>query len=93
MGSHFCQQHGCGFHLCSGHIYEYNDEDGGYRSDFCYKHDLLNNLCQRYGFDLSNNDFKKICEDPDCVGLSNVLLKEVMTLIARKAIMICESKP
>lgn len=51
-GSRWCSDHKCSYSTCGHHIFEYDDEDGGYRSHFCRQHDKLNILLQNYRMDL-----------------------------------------
>lgn len=51
-GFKWCQDHKCSYRGCCHHIFEYDDEDGGYRSFFCHQHDNLNKLLRNYRLEL-----------------------------------------
>jgi hypothetical protein len=44
----YCPEHRCGVPACTNHIWEYDDQDGGYRSDYCHGHDQVETVCQHY---------------------------------------------
>lgn len=99
--SSYCQEHSCKFMSCYRHIYSYDDEDGGYHSEYCYKHDLLDHLCKRYGFSLSDEQLMKCAttvNTPSSLKIQrkipnnispNDLLQIVTSNIARKAVSLC----
>jgi hypothetical protein len=97
--SNFCQKHSCVFHKCGHHLYEYSDEDGGYRSDFCIKHDLLNHLCKQYGFTLMDQEFLNIVDQSSLVNKSDDISEQspqtevkkfIKFALASKALLICD---
>jgi hypothetical protein len=45
------------------HIYEYNDEDGGYISKYCYHHDSLDILCKKYRFALDDAEIREMIDN------------------------------
>lgn len=61
--STYCSAHKCSFQGCINHIYEYNDEDGGYISCYCYHHDSLDKLCKKYRFTLDDSNIRDMIDN------------------------------
>lgn len=96
--SDYCKYHKCDLVDCLNHIYEYDDDDGGYHSKYCFHHDKINDLCKLYGFSLDDKRFVIIYNqnnsndkqfDDQPISDKEQLLKQIMVEFCQYAKQIC----
>jgi hypothetical protein len=65
----FCEKHKCFLKLCQNKIYETGYGYDYECSSYCHDHDIVNRICMRYGFTLSEIEGADTCDQNELLNL------------------------